>query len=183
MLFALSTATATAMLTIAVPPQQSQTTGLDDMVGARAGQAEGELVQRGYRNVRGEKGDDRSYAYWWNDRRRQCVTIATMDGRYASITPTTAPDCRQDGDDRRRDRSPIWSDRRERPPVATAALSRYCRGEASAAFSRRPDDITTVGAIAERSGGYSVRGWYEREKRTAFFTCRFDADGRFRGVN
>lgn len=73
----------------------AQSTGLEDMVGARAGQAEGEILRRGYRNVRGEKGDDRSYTYWWNADRRQCVTVATMNGRYASITPTTAPDCRQ----------------------------------------------------------------------------------------
>lgn len=73
----------------------AQSTGLEDMVGTRAGQAEGELLRRGYRNVGGSKGDDRSYTYWWNANRRQCVTIATMNGRYDSITPTTAPDCNQ----------------------------------------------------------------------------------------
>ena len=81
---------------VAVPTYaRAQATGIEDMVGARAGQAEGELQRRGYRNVRGEKGDDRSYTYWWNAGRRQCVVIATMDGRYSSIQPTTAPDCRQ----------------------------------------------------------------------------------------
>lgn len=73
----------------------AQSTGLEDMVGARAGQAENELQRRGYRNVRAEQGDDRSYTYWWSADRRQCVTIATMDGRYNSIQPTTPPDCRQ----------------------------------------------------------------------------------------
>ena len=73
----------------------AQSTGLEDMVGARAGQAENGVQARGYRWVRTEKGDDRSYAYWWSDRRQQCVTIATMDGRYASVTPTLPPDCRQ----------------------------------------------------------------------------------------
>jgi hypothetical protein len=76
-------------------PAHAQSTGLEDMVGARAGQAEAELQRRGYRNVRGENGDDRSYGYWWNADRRQCVTIATMEGRYSSVTATTAPDCRQ----------------------------------------------------------------------------------------
>lgn len=80
---------------LAPPANAAQSTGLEDMVGARAGQAEGELQRRGYRNVRGEQGDDRSYAYWWNDSRRQCVTIATMNGRFNSITRTTPPDCRQ----------------------------------------------------------------------------------------
>ena len=74
----------------------AQSTGLEDMVGARAGQAESELQRRGYRNIPGgKKTDDRSYTFWWNPDRRQCVTIATMNGRYDSITPSPAPDCRQ----------------------------------------------------------------------------------------
>lgn len=82
-------------LLVATTPALGQSTGLEDMVGARAGQAEGELQRRGYVNTGGSAGDDRSYTNWWNANRRQCVTIATMDGRYASITATTAPDCRQ----------------------------------------------------------------------------------------
>jgi hypothetical protein len=78
----------------------AQSTGLEDMVGARAGQAEGELQRRGYAFIRAETGDDRSYTYWWNARRQQCVTIATMDGRYASVQPTPPPDCRQSGNAR-----------------------------------------------------------------------------------
>lgn len=73
----------------------AQSTGLEDMVGARAGQAEAELQRRGYTSIRAEKGDDRSYAYWWNASRRQCVTIATLEGRYDSIQATTPPDCRK----------------------------------------------------------------------------------------
>lgn len=80
---------------LAAPPAAAQSTGLDDMVGARAGQAENELQRRGYVYRSGSDGDDRTYTNWWNASRRQCVTIATMDGRYASITPTTAPDCNQ----------------------------------------------------------------------------------------
>lgn len=80
-------------------------------MGARGSSGESELQRRGYANVGGQKGDDRSYSYWWNARSRQCVTVATMDGRYASITPSPAPDCgkRQGGgagrldDDRRSD--------------------------------------------------------------------------------
>lgn len=74
---------------------RAQSTGLDDLVGARAGQAEGELERRGYSNTGGSKGDDRSYTNWWNAALGQCVTVATRNGRYDSITATTAPDCRQ----------------------------------------------------------------------------------------
>lgn len=76
------------------PSAHAQSTGLDDLVGARAGQAEGELQRRGYRLSSSSKGNDRSYTNWWSADRRQCVTIATMGGRYAAITPTTPPDCR-----------------------------------------------------------------------------------------
>ncbi len=88
-------ATALATLAPAIPRASAQSTGLEDMVGARAGQAEGALQRRGYRNTGATQGDDRSYTYWWNAERRQCVTIATMEGRYAAITPTTPPDCGQ----------------------------------------------------------------------------------------
>lgn len=105
----------------------AQSTGLEDMVGARAGQAEGELQRRGYRNVRAEKGDDRSYAYWWNASRRQCVTIATMDGRYASIQPTTSPDCRQPANVRPRPDNDFRNQPASRPPSGYEPDPRYGR--------------------------------------------------------
>lgn len=74
---------------------QSAPPDLADMVGARAGQAENELGRRGYRFIRAERGDDRSYTFWWNGARRQCAIIATREGRYDSITAAPAPDCRQ----------------------------------------------------------------------------------------
>jgi hypothetical protein len=159
---------------------------LRDMVGARAGQAEGELQRRGYRNVRGESGDDRGYTYWWNADRRQCVTIATMEGRYDSITSSPAPDCRQPAADRR-DRRPRYARERREDyggayGSATADLSRYCKGEAAAAFDRRPSEITTNAPIRQRTGTI-VQGWYDRSNRTRFFTCRFDEDDRFISVN
>lgn len=88
--------TTAVLLGAALPAvADAQSTGIEDMVGARAGQAEMELQRRGYVNIRGEQGDDRAYTYWWNADRRQCVSIATMDGRYNSIQPTTPPDCRK----------------------------------------------------------------------------------------
>ena len=81
---------------LAIPAiAHAQSTGLEDMLGARAGQAEGAIQRRGWQNTGGQKGDDRSYTNWWNADRRQCVTIATMDGRYNSITLTAPADCRQ----------------------------------------------------------------------------------------
>lgn len=163
----------------------AQGTGLEDMVGARAGQAEGELQRRGYVNTGGSKGDDRSYTNWWNADRGQCVTIATMDGRYVSVTPTTAPDCGKSASAKsRRDRGY----QNNAPAVQGAGttapgdLPRYCKGEAAAAFDRRPSDITTNLPI-RRADGATVSGWYEGDRGTRFFTCRFDLNGRFVSVN
>lgn len=75
---------------------QAQTpSALNDLVGARAAGAETQMTARGYTFVKTQKGDDRSYSYWWNASSRQCVTVATMDGRYDSITSSPAPDCGQ----------------------------------------------------------------------------------------
>lgn len=179
----------------------AQSTGLEDLVGARAGQAESELQRRGYRNVRGEKGDDRSYTYWWNGERRQCVSIATMNGRYDSITLTTSPDCRVPADDDwrpspasgrgadRRDQSDRGFDdarhARHHMPVRgmsdLAELQAICRAEASGRYDRRPSDLTVNAPIRQPTGAI-VQGWFDVDKRTTFFNCRFDEDGRFIAV-
>lgn len=74
----------------------AQTPGdLTDLIGARAAGAETALRGRGYDYVRGETGDDRVWTYWWNERARTCITVATLDGRYSSITTSPAPDCKR----------------------------------------------------------------------------------------
>ncbi|TCU51845.1 hypothetical protein EDF58_11818 [Novosphingobium sp. PhB57] len=181
---------------------QAQSTGLDDMVGARAGQAEAELQRRGYVNTGGQKGDDRSYANWWNGDRRQCVTISTMNGRYDTITPTTAPDCGKSGNnDRRgaagRDRRGNGGDQKDRysrdardsrhhMPVRgvndATELQAICRAEASGRYYLRPSELTVNLPIKQR-GGAIVQGWFDVGKRSTFFNCRFDEDGRFIGVS
>lgn len=163
-------------------PVLAQRTGLEDLVGARAGQAEGELQRRGYRNTGGEQGDDRSYTNWWNADRRQCVQIATMDGRYASITATPAPDCRQQADQRSPQRRPSWGSRTNPAgQVASGDLPGICKGQAAVAFDQRPSDVTTNQPIRSRNGA-TVSGWFDAGRRTTFFTCRFDEDDRFLSV-
>ena len=70
---------------------------LRDLVGARAAGAENAMQSRGYRNVGGQTGDDRVWTYWWNERSRICVTVATRNGRYDSIRTSPAPDCQRGG--------------------------------------------------------------------------------------
>ncbi|OYW45433.1 MAG: hypothetical protein B7Z08_09965 [Sphingomonadales bacterium 32-68-7] len=68
---------------------------LQDLVGARGAGGETQLQARGYALVRTETGDDRVWTYWWREPTRTCVTVATVNGRYDSITISPAPDCRQ----------------------------------------------------------------------------------------
>lgn len=66
---------------------------LRDLVGARAGQAENAIRQRGYRFV---KADNGGYTYWLEGRTNYCVTILTDEGRYQSIVYTGgAADCQK----------------------------------------------------------------------------------------
>lgn len=89
------TASIIALNVLAGSAQAQTPSSLNDLVGARAVGAEAQMQSRGYSLVKTEKGDDRSYTYWWNASSRQCVSVATMDGRYNSITSTPAPDCGQ----------------------------------------------------------------------------------------
>ena len=86
---------AVLLFAVAIPAAAQTPSGLGDLVGARAAGGEQSLQSRGYHYVKTQKSDDRSYSYWWNPARQLCVTVATMDGRYDSITPSPAPDCDQ----------------------------------------------------------------------------------------
>jgi len=97
------TITGLALTVLAGSAQAQAPSALNDLVGARAAGAETQMRSRGYSLVRTEQSDDRSYTYWWNASNRQCVTVATMDGRYDSITPTLAPDCGKQADRRSSD--------------------------------------------------------------------------------
>lgn len=66
---------------------------LSDLVGARAGQAENALRQRGYRYV---KADEGGYSYWLEGKTNYCVTIRTDEGRYQSLVYTGgSADCQK----------------------------------------------------------------------------------------
>ncbi|HEU0004494.1 MAG TPA: hypothetical protein VFS12_00770 [Terriglobia bacterium] len=73
----------------------AQANRLQDLVGARAGQAEGDLESRGYVQTHASSKDGSSYGYWWSRDAKKCVVVRTADGRYASITDTTNADCNQ----------------------------------------------------------------------------------------
>lgn len=72
--------------------------GLSDLVGARAPGGESALQSRGWVHIKTDQGDDRVWSYWWQPAQKSCVSIAVREGRFDSITPTTAPDCNQKAD-------------------------------------------------------------------------------------
>lgn len=112
---------ATAFLTVS--QLQAQTpSSLRDLVGARASSGERVMADRGYRLISTQTGDDRKWTNWWNARDRICVSVATVNGRYDSITTTPAPDCNQRPDrpdyaDDRPNRPDYDYDRPSRPPM------------------------------------------------------------------
>lgn len=72
---------------------QEPVPGLSDLVGAKAGQAENTVKQRGYTWVKTDKQAAGIYSYWTESGSDKCVTIRTSDGRYQSIVYSPKFDC------------------------------------------------------------------------------------------
>ncbi len=66
---------------------------LADLVGAKAGQAEGDLERRGYAYASGSTSGNAKYSNYFNSSSGRCVTIRTEDGRYQSIVQAPPFDC------------------------------------------------------------------------------------------
>ena len=67
--------------------------GLNDLVGARAGQAEQAVIQRGYELRNSRQVADSSVTYWMERGTGNCVAIRTTEGRYGAIVYTADRDC------------------------------------------------------------------------------------------
>lgn len=62
--------------------------------------------------------------------------------------------------------------------ISMGDMPRFCTGEASAAFDRRPNEITTN--MAYRIGKrYVVQGWFDEQRGSTFFNCYFNERGSF----
>ncbi|WP_209021361.1 hypothetical protein [Paracoccus ravus] len=72
--------TLSAGAALAHPPPE-----LADFVGARAGQAEGGLGNRGYVNV--------NTSYWWSATEGVCVHMPVSQGRFKSVDIVKPADC------------------------------------------------------------------------------------------
>ncbi|MGD9812089.1 MAG: hypothetical protein AB7U35_12285 [Sphingobium sp.] len=90
-----------AMLCTAVLPMYAHAnvpSDVEDLVGARGSSGEMQLTRRGYEHINTKTGSDRKWSYWWNQSRKQCISVTTYDGRYDAIEKTTSKDCGKSGD-------------------------------------------------------------------------------------
>ncbi|WP_235654666.1 hypothetical protein [Sphingobium yanoikuyae] len=174
----------TGQATIAQVPS-----GLSDLVGARAAGGETQMKARGYDFVKVEKGDDRSYATWWNRDKQRCVTVATMDGRYDSITETLPVDCGHGAQhaqsDTRHDNRSYHPDMRYAPPIDGQRQSpSYVEDRDRYQVN---DQYVDLGLVCfgdgQRSGTTTTYGWtwnartnrYDYGNRTEMTGQQFDA--------
>lgn len=65
--------------------------GLQDLVGAKGSSGESALESRGYTYASGSKSGGSSYTNW--SKGSHCVTVKTLNGRYASIVDAPMADC------------------------------------------------------------------------------------------
>ena len=68
---------------------------LSDLVGARAGQAEGELKSRGYKYRNTQTFDGGKSSYYVEPKTGYCVEVGTVQGRYSSIVYNSSDRCAQ----------------------------------------------------------------------------------------
>lgn len=80
-------------MTLSIPALAQSAPDLSDLVGARAAGAETQMEARGYRVTGASTVRDTSFTFWWNERKGSCVSVSTVEGRYASIQAVPAGNC------------------------------------------------------------------------------------------
>jgi hypothetical protein len=86
-----------AMMVQAVPAMAQTPGSVRDLVGARAAGGETQLENRGYHYVTGSTKNNRKFNYYWNGNTKECLRVVTYDGRFETVTTTSASDCNQRG--------------------------------------------------------------------------------------
>ena len=80
-------ATASFSASAQTPPDVS------DLIGARGAGGETQLLARGYELRDSNTVRDQRFTFWWKAKSAQCISVATSDGRYASIEAVPAANC------------------------------------------------------------------------------------------
>lgn len=79
------------------PADAKVPSGVSGLVGSKVYDGQRALESQGYHRVSMSPGDDRSWSYWWNNGRKDCLSVVTMNGRFESIVETPSFDCNQSG--------------------------------------------------------------------------------------
>ena len=66
---------------------------VEDLVGARAAGGETQLLSRGYVSRHSTVVRDQRFTFWWNERTQRCISVSTVDGRYAAILGVPQANC------------------------------------------------------------------------------------------
>jgi len=73
---------------------QAPAHGSPGMVGMRASSLDSEMARRGFTDAGGYKDNDTSYTTWWNRSTRECLSVATRDGRVDNVRSVAEGNCR-----------------------------------------------------------------------------------------
>jgi hypothetical protein len=92
-------ASAAVLLFAAIAIAQSQSQGdYSDLIGKQVDYGDKALRDRGFRLVESSEGDDRgqkaTYAYWWHEGNKECISTAVKGGIYSSIMSARATRCK-----------------------------------------------------------------------------------------
>lgn len=82
-----------AMLTLSATAYAQTPPDVEDLVGARGAGGETQLLSRGYEQRDSNTVRDQRFTFWWNAKKNQCISVSTMEGRYASIQAVPAANC------------------------------------------------------------------------------------------
>lgn len=76
------------------PAVGTPVSALQDLVGAKSGQAENTLIQRGYKFAKSASSSSNSaYAYWRETKTNFCISVVTENGRFNSFVYVPTSSC------------------------------------------------------------------------------------------
>ncbi len=82
------------VVSASTPEVGTPVSALHDLVGAKAGQAENTLIQRGYTFAKSASSSGNgAYAYWRETKTNFCISVVTENGRFNSFVYVPANSC------------------------------------------------------------------------------------------
>ena len=150
-----------ALMTMANGAYAQAPSALADLVGSRGSSGETQMEARGYQFIKANTVRGEKWTFWWSSQQRECVQIATSDGRYSAIQTVPAANCGQSGN-----QEVAAYNRQDEARGGAPSLTLICYGE-----GRKPS--------VESHSGYrwnSKRDRYEPISEVTSGTQDFDSE-------